>query len=1480
MKFCYFARAIGVLCVLGSFAVLVGCGARSVKLTHIVITPENQRIANGTTLQLNATGYYSDGTTETLDNLATWTVKQPEKATISPEGRLTALSEGFIEVSATYAEVTGSTFLRVGPPELAGITIGPSQSSVPSGETEQLTATGKFSDGTTKDLTQSATWSSSSLDIATISSAGLAKALAQGSTTVTAVSGAVQGATTLTVTAAVLTSVVVTPPGASIPAGNTQQCIATGFYSNGGTQNLTSMAIWTSTVPSVAKVSTGGMAIGMAVGTSSISATISGVTGSTVLTVMPAALVSIAVTPPNPSVAAGDQQQLTATGTYTDGSTQNLTNTATWSSLSPNVATISIGGTATGVTTGTSNITATQSSITGSASLTVTAAVLVSIAVAPPNPSIAAGYKQQFTATGTYSNGSTQNLTGTETWTSSAPAVATINVTGFATSLTKGNSIISAAMSGVTGSTTLTVTAPVLVSMAVTPANTSIPIGSTQSFTATGTYSDGSTQNLTSTATWSSSTSSVATIGTASGPPGLATATGFGTTTIQAASGSINNSTTLTVTAGFVPTGSLNTPRASHTSTLLTNGMVLIAGGYNGKLLASAELYNPATGAFTPTGNLNTARLYHTATLLNNGMVLIAGGSDHNGNVLTSAELYNPATGTFTPTGSLNTARELHTATMINGIVLIAGGHSSDGALSSAELYDPASGTFAPTGSLNNARLSHTATLLNDGTVLMAGGYDKSGSPSATAELYNPAAAKFVPAMSMNAARYRHTATLVNGGQVLLAGGEDSNGNAIASTELFNPSTGTFLPGGAMNTARILHSSTLINNGTDLVAGGYGSNIYLNAAEVNDPTAGSFASTGSLNTARYLHTATLLNNGMDLVAGGYNSTGYLSSAELYEPATLTPPNLVSIALSPANPSIPLDTTQQFVATGTFSDGTTQQLASVTWISSTPAVAPITGDASNSGAAYGLSQGPATMTACAGAVCGSTTLTVGPAALISISVSPANGTVPSGETLKFSATGTYTDGSTKHLNSGVQWSSSNPTVATISAAGVASAVSMGTSNVTATVGTITGTAVLTVTGATVVGLNIFPATLLLAPGSSSQLLAIANMSDGSTQEINGIVTWSLQGQNVATINNAGLVTAQQIGSATIIAQSSKFTATSSLTVLPVVSLSVVPATLSMAGGTSTQFHAIATLADRSTFDVSSIAAWSSTQPQVASASSSGFVTAVQDGAATILAAAGGFTASASLTVVTPIALNIQPSTVSMVIGSTRQLRAIATMTDGTHQDVTAQVSWSSAQPAIATVIGGLVTGTHVGSTTITASGMGLTASAGVTVMPLLLVTYYNLSNAKNSGADAFIRLVNPGVVLGDICAMVYVFDRSQEMNECCGCRISDSGLLTLSLVNDLTANTLTGTKPVAGSIEILPSDFGQSASCNAANISPDATLSGWSTHVQESHGAYDVTEAGFAPTALVNSEATVLATECSMIQQLGSGKGICTCGSGG
>ena len=147
----------------------------------------------------------------------------------------------------------------------------------------------------------------------------------------------------------------------------------------------------------------------------------------------------------------------------------------------------------------------------------------------------------------------------------------------------------------------------------------------------------------------------------------------------------------------WTSTGSLNTGRWSHTATLLGNGQVLAAAGFgDSQLLTSAEVYDPATGTWKATGNLSTRRTRHTATLLPENKVLVAGG--YSGNYpygsLASAELYDPATGSWIRTGSLVTSRNELTATLLaDGTVLIAGGaeinFSGSGAtyLNSAELY-------------------------------------------------------------------------------------------------------------------------------------------------------------------------------------------------------------------------------------------------------------------------------------------------------------------------------------------------------------------------------------------------------------------------------------------------------------------------------------------------------------------------------------------------------------------------------------------------------------------------------------------------------------------------------------------------------------------------------------------------------------------------------------------------------------------------
>jgi hypothetical protein len=191
------------------------------------------------------------------------------------------------------------------------------------------------------------------------------------------------------------------------------------------------------------------------------------------------------------------------------------------------------------------------------------------------------------------------------------------------------------------------------------------------------------------------------------------------------------------VSGTWMLTNSMTTARCSHTATLLPSGKVLVAGGvnYNGTTinnLSSAELFDPAAGTWTATTAMTTARSFHTATLLTNGLVLVAGGAGGpSGNTnLSSAELYDPVAGTWTATTAMTFARSGHTATLLpNGKGLIAGGSGA-----SAELYDPATGTWDVVTPMNNARSSHTATLLLNGEVLVAGG----DSVGTSAEIFDP----------------------------------------------------------------------------------------------------------------------------------------------------------------------------------------------------------------------------------------------------------------------------------------------------------------------------------------------------------------------------------------------------------------------------------------------------------------------------------------------------------------------------------------------------------------------------------------------------------------------------------------------------------------------------------------------------------------------------------------------------------------------
>lgn len=344
-------------------------------------------------------------------------------------------------------------------------------------------------------------------------------------------------------------------------------------------------------------------------------------------------------------------------------------------------------------------------------------------------------------------------------------------------------------------------------------------------------------------------------------------------------------------------------------------GKVLVAGGTDSLLLsfwidvgspiASALLYDPASGQWEPTGSLTAARFNHTATLLDGpncgqhcGKVLVVGGAGEDGEAVGGAELYNPETGGWTDAGTA-TARFGHTATLLEGEdcgqrcgqVLVAGGTDDlewRPPFESVEFFDPSSGAWETGPALTTcesssceARGDHTATLLGDGTVLVAGGYSGSA-PMATSQVFDPAADAWRPAPDLRVPRVGHAATRLAGencgdlcGTVLVTGRavahpEDPDAWVFNNrAEVFDPTAnngaGEWRFVASMKAPRAGHTTTQLEDGSVLVAGGgmfwfdqvddYRS---IRTAERFDPTTGEWSWTNSLAEPRGVATATEL----------------------------------------------------------------------------------------------------------------------------------------------------------------------------------------------------------------------------------------------------------------------------------------------------------------------------------------------------------------------------------------------------------------------------------------------------------------------------------------------------------------------------------------------------------------------------------------------------------------------------------------------
>ena len=353
----------------------------------------------------------------------------------------------------------------------------------------------------------------------------------------------------------------------------------------------------------------------------------------------------------------------------------------------------------------------------------------------------------------------------------------------------------------------------------------------------------------------------------------------------------------------FGATGSLAAGRYYTPSGLLSNGKVIVAGGVTlspstpPSLLNSAELYDPATGTWSTTGSMTTARFWPGYAVLPDGKFLVAGGATTFGGVtstpMASAEIYDPATGAWSATGSMSIPRaNFGMVALANGKVL-AGGGTTTGSTPSAttEIYDPATGSWSATGSLTGAAGYTLFALLSSGKVLAT----NVGS-NTSANIYDPAAGTWSAAGSYSANRnFNSFFVALPNGKAILGGGFSSGGSsAVTSVDLYDPATNSWSATGPMNTARGAAGAGLLSNGKVLVAGGDvggggggAGNTVLSSAEIYDPATGAFTATGPMTAPRAAMPVVSLPNGTALVPSGAtnvgNSFGVTATADIFSP---------------------------------------------------------------------------------------------------------------------------------------------------------------------------------------------------------------------------------------------------------------------------------------------------------------------------------------------------------------------------------------------------------------------------------------------------------------------------------------------------------------------------------------------------------------------------------------------------------------------
>ena len=906
---------------------------------------------------------------------------------------------------------------------------------------------------------------------------------------------------------------------------------------------------WNTENSQVATVTSSGVVTGIATGTVRIAASSNGVSGFSTITVVPPLVASVRVTPLSAAVTVGGTVHLQAEPLDVGGNV--LTgHTITWSSADDGIATVDNTGLVTGVSAGATTITATSEGKSGTSGIAVGAQIAASITVAPPSVAITVGQTSQLTPT--VSDAGNAIIAGAPvTWVVDNQLIATVSSSGLVAGVSPGTATVTAASGAAHVTVPITVSPVPANAVIVSPSSVSLLVTQQQQLSATVTDAGGNPLPGRP-ITWSSNNAAVAAVGTT----GLVNAVLPGTATITATSGTVSG--TATITVSLVPVRRV---------VVTPDALAMIVG--DARQLA-VSLQDSVGGTLSPAGHTVTWSSSSTgvATVTSGGLVsAIAPGP-----AVVSAKVdaqIGTATVTVTQVPVATVAVTPALDSLIVGATVQLSATPQDGA------GNPLSGrTVTWLSSDNSVAIVSSSgfvrTFAEGSATITATSEGKVGASTIVAIPVPVATVTVAPTTQtviVGASTPAFTATTKDGSGNVLTGRVVTWSSSDVNTATIDPPTGIatgVAPGmvtitatseGKTGTASL--TVTMVPVATVEVA------PTTQAVDVGSATP-AFTTTlkdggGNVLTGRVVtwsssdvNTATIdpttgIATGVapGTVTITATSEGKTGTASL----TVNPIAVGSVTVAPPSLSIVAGTVAatQFIAT--VKDAANHVLTGrvVTWSSSDNAIATI----DNTGKSTGQSPGTVMITATSEGKSGTASLSVTPAPVATVAVSPSSQIILDGDATSTPFSATLQDASGNTLTGRlVTWSSSDESIATIDNSGNATGVAPGTVTITATSEGRTGTATLEVDEAPVGSVTVDPPAAVVAVGQNVQLTATVNDADSHPGPPHKHkATWSTTDSTIATVDPMGKVRGVAVGIVTITATSQGQSGTSIVTVLP-------------------------------------------------------------------------------------------------------------------------------------------------------------------------------------------------------------------------------------------------------------------------------------------------------------------------------------------